>query len=447
MSEQQPSRRTGGRFRLHVALLVVAALVGLAVTGGSAYAIAGIVKFEQGVNKICAGAACARNKADSQTNSVPSITPCVQNACNYLVIGSDSRQGISKKQQEQFGYFTKGDGQRSDTIMLVHIDLSKSKTVVLSIPRDMYVPIPGHGYGKINSALDFGPDVLVRTLENMSGWKINHFVGVDFDGFEHLVNDMGGVPICVDQPMHDSYSGLDLPHAGCYTLNGYKALAFVRSRHQATDLIPDFARITRQQQFLRAVIDKMLTPGELLKLPSLLQDAEKYLTIDSGLNLYSLQTLIHRLGAIGQQGVQFRSIPSAPFAMGGVDYVRMIQPSANQLFARIAQDKPLGSLGLQLEGTNVSPASVAVQVYDASSNGKAAQVQKYLQMAGFDVLPLRTDPAGYSRNRILYAPSAEAQQTTLAGYLPMLKSYTRSDLPQPGVLVVVIGPQFPGVHI
>ena len=101
----------------------------------------------------------------------------------------------------------------------------------------------------------------VQVVEKLFKMPVNHYIEINFQGFINVVNAMGGVSVCIDKPMIDTLSGLNLPHAGCYTLKGAQALAFVRARHVQGDSIPDFSRISRQQQFLRAALQKMQSPA------------------------------------------------------------------------------------------------------------------------------------------------------------------------------------------
>ncbi|HEX9235403.1 MAG TPA: LCP family protein, partial [Actinomycetota bacterium] len=263
-----------------------------------------------------------------QTKScLPPLSQCDKHACNFLLLGSDSRAGLSKKQQKSIGTGPQAvQGQRADTIIVVNVNAAENRTVVLHIPRDLLVTIPGHGQNKINSAFSFGPNTMVKTVEGLTGLKINHYVAINFAGFEGLVNALGGVTICVNKPMVDTLAGLNLRHVGCYHMSGRTALAFVRARHVQGDIIPDFSRISRQQKFMRALIQKALSAGSIFHLPSLIQAVQDNLILDKGLNLYELQDLTRKLAKLGQGHVLFRIVPSTPVTIDGVDYVQLVQP-------------------------------------------------------------------------------------------------------------------------
>lgn len=208
---------------------------------------------------------------------------------NWLITGSDSRQGLTRAQLRHLAAGFGIGGQRSDTIMLLHLPANGGRPVLISIPRDSYVKIPGHGYNKINAAFAFGgPALLAETIQDDTGLYINHYMGIGFGGFVRVVNAVGGVEICLKAPLVDPASGLHL-HAGCQVLDGAKALGFVRSRH--TFATQDLQRVQNQRIFLRALLRKMTSTGVLLdpfKSYPAAADVAGTLTVDQGTSLYQL---------------------------------------------------------------------------------------------------------------------------------------------------------------
>nr|WP_258011128.1 LCP family protein [Mycobacterium avium] len=179
---------------------------------------------------------------------------------NWLIVGSDSRQGLSAEQQQQLATGGDiGDG-RTDTILLVHLPGVGSGVAptMVSIPRDSYVPIPEHGKDKINAAFAMGgATLLVRTVEQATGLRIAHYAEIGFGGFAALVDALGGVRVCPQAPMHDPLAGLDLP-AGCQTLDGRNALGYVRSRDTPR---ADLDRMVNQRQFVAALLHRAASPA------------------------------------------------------------------------------------------------------------------------------------------------------------------------------------------
>ena len=435
-------RRTSsaGRPRARQSFLVAAGVLAFLLACGSAFSIATIKHVETTITKLPTGQHC------TGPNCLADVTPeCISGICDFLILGSDSRAGLSKAEQAAFGNSKHDPGQRSDTIILVRVDPVHDRTVVLSIPRDLRVNIPGHGMNKINTAFNYGPQLIVKTVKQLTGLPINHYVEVNFNGFQGLVNTLGGVPICVNRAMHDTLARLDLPRAGCYNMKGAQALAFVRARHIEGDVIPDFSRISRQQQFIRAVIQKVESAGEIFHLPQLIKAVQRNLIVDDHLNLYALQDLSRKLSQLGQGGVDFRVVPATPVTIGGVDYVKLVQPDAATLFQRIRQNRWLGRLGKEAPGTPFSPANIVVRVLDANSGGKAQALASFLAQAGFVVLPVEPAPAGLSKNEILF-------RTGTGGAPQVVASYTSFNLPlildrvhtKGSDVTVVVGPDFKG---
>jgi LCP family protein required for cell wall assembly len=428
--------------RARVAFLATAGVLALLVAAGSGLAIATIRGVDRRIPKYRVGPKC------TGPNCISSVNPiCIREACTFLILGSDSRRGLTKKQQQQLGTNARvASGQRSDTIILVQVDPKKGRTVVLSIPRDLRVPIPGHGVNKINTAFSISPNLMVKTVQQLTGLRINHYVEVNFIGFEKLVNALGGIPVCIDKPLEDTLARLNLPHAGCYNLRGATALAFVRARHIQGDAIPDFSRIARQQQFMRALIEKALSIGSVFHIPELVKAVQRNLIVDENMNIFALQDLTAKLGHLGQRHVEFRIVPAVPIQVGGVDYLQLLQPQASRLFARLRSGQPLGNLGREAPLTPLSPANVTVQVLDANSGGRAAQVIQYLQRAGFVVLPVKRAPPELTRPAILWGHRDARQKQVVATYLPSLDVVHDQVHAVVKIVTVVVTANFPPIE-
>jgi LCP family protein required for cell wall assembly len=260
---------------------------------------------------------------------------------NWLIAGSDSRQGLTRRQELQLatGKLSAISGERSDTIMLLHIPSNGGRPVLVSIPRDSYVHIPGVGYSKINAAFDLGgPKLLAETVQNATGLYINHYMGIGFGGFVHVVDDVGGVRMCLPGPMVDPKAGLNLK-AGCQTLDGDQALGYVRTRNFA---LSDLQREQDQRLFLKALLSKMTSTGTLLNpfasVPAATGTASA-LTVSDGTNLTDL---LH--AAMALKNPETTTIP-----LSSLDYqtpndgvaVLWNQAQAAQLFNALKNDTPV----------------------------------------------------------------------------------------------------------
>lgn len=187
--------------------------------------------------------------------------PSGASGSTYLLVGSDSREGLTAQERKRLG--TGSDaGRRTDSIILVHVPSGSGKSVLMSIPRDSFLPIPGHGENKVNAAYAIGgPTLLVATLEQATGLPIDGYVEIGLGGFANLVDSLGGVDICVPFDMNDPKAHINLKK-GCQNLDGAKALGFVRARY--SDPRGDIGRAARQRQFLAAIMKKTATPSTVL---------------------------------------------------------------------------------------------------------------------------------------------------------------------------------------
>jgi LCP family protein required for cell wall assembly len=217
--------------------------------------------------------------------------PAPGSGTNWLIAGSDSRQGLTVAQERKYvtGFSSEISGGRSDTIMILHIPAGGGRPLLISIPRDSYVNIPGYGMSKINASFDFGgPKLLAETVQDATGLYINHFMDIGFGGFVSVVNDVGGVRMCLPAALRNVASGVNLK-AGCQNLTGGEALAYVRDR--GSFITQDLQREQDQRIFLKALLDKVTSPTVMLNPFASLPAASGVvdsLTVDNGTSLYDL---------------------------------------------------------------------------------------------------------------------------------------------------------------
>lgn len=179
---------------------------------------------------------------------------------NWLLVGSDSREGLSQEDIDRLG--TGGDigSTRTDTIMLLHLPLT-GKATLMSIPRDSYVAVPGYGYDKINAAFAFGgPQLLAATVEQATGLRVDRYAEIGMGGLARVTDAVGGVEICVAEPIDDPLANLNV-QPGCQRMDGATGLGYVRTRATAQG---DLDRVARQREFLGALVDRVLSPAVLL---------------------------------------------------------------------------------------------------------------------------------------------------------------------------------------
>jgi len=252
---------------------------------------------------------------------------------NYLLVGTDGRDNLTKKQRKELntGYT---EGQRTDTIMLVHVPFFGEPTLV-SIPRDSWVPIEGYGSDKINAAYALGgPALLIDTVETTTGLHIDHYVEIGMDGVAEVVNALGGITLCPKANYDDERSGLKIKK-GCQEVDGKTALAYVRMRY--SDPKGDIGRAERQREYIAAVAKKAMSPTTWLnpfKAYSVANATGEALTVDEGTGFIADTRLAVALGMISMERGESTSVPieSDAFWVGGQQAVKWDTPKAIALF-------------------------------------------------------------------------------------------------------------------
>ncbi len=275
-------------------------------------------------------------------------TPIALDAQNILLIGSDTRSG---KDNRKYGP-DKGT-QRSDTTILLHLAGDRKSATAVSLPRDLMVEIPScrkpdgsrtkKQFTQFNSAFESGGTACtIRTVERLTGIRVDHHMVIDFAGFKGMVDAVNGVEICLKEPIDDDDALLRLDK-GRQKLNGEQALGFVRARKTIGDG-SDTERMERQQRFLGALVNKVQSNGVLLnptRLYPVLDEATKSLTTDPGLNsLKDLYNLVRGMRDIPTEQVQFMTVPRQPYALNP-NRDELVEPDAGRLFEQLREDAPV----------------------------------------------------------------------------------------------------------
>ena len=379
---------------------------------------------------------------------------------NYLLIGSDSRDG----ENSAYGAVS---GARSDTTILAHLSPKRDKVVLISFPRDSWVSLPacpktGGGTspaqdGQFNEAFTTGgPSCTVLAVQKLTGVKINHYVQVDFKGFKTMVDALNGVPICTTTPLRDEESGLRLP-AGTTTLKGEQALAFVRARYGIGDG-SDLGRIQRQQSFLGAMV-RAATGTKLLVNPvaltKFLGAATKSLTLDRQTSFGDLKQLADQLHGLDPKKVSFLTAPIAnpaytppgfpqpPSGQGG-SRVLLDETAGRVLYDSIINDKPAApktATPAKPDVLTVAPAEVSVRVLNGVGTAKlGSTVSADLVGVGFATVTPSNAPVT-PVTTVRYGPDDKDEALTLAAAVPgaVLQPDVSTDLD------LVVGTNYTGV--
>lgn len=265
---------------------------------------------------------------------------------NWLLVGSDSRAGLSGGEEQELSTGAEGDaaGERTDTMMLLHVPSGADRPTLVSLPRDTLVPIDGHGSDKLNASYTFGgPALLSRTVEQVTGLRIDHYVEIGLGGFAGVTDAVGGVRMCLATPIQDPTINLDLA-AGCQTLGGAQALGFVRTRHAFAR--GDLERVENQRQLLAALIDRSTSAGVLANplraVPMVVRGAGA-VTVADGDHLHDLARLAYAMRGAGSGGLVTTTAPVG----GSVDVPGLgsallwDRSRAAELFTALRQDRPV----------------------------------------------------------------------------------------------------------
>ena len=270
----------------------------------------------------------------------PELAADARGALNILLMGIDNGDnGTTVKQELADGDWTPG-AFRSDTLMILHITRDHDAAYLVSIPRDSYVPIPGYGHSKINAAFSYGGPLLTqRTVEKLTNVRIDHLAMIDWSSFKDLTTALGGVQITIPQTFTDTHNHRTWEE-GTYNLKGAKALQYVRTRYGLTN--GDFDRIQRQQNFLRAMLHKMLsqdTVSNPIKLTNVLKVLTDNLTVDSGFSAGEMRDLALSLRGLHGNDVEYLTAPWASYATrDGESVVRLDKVEAKALFSAVRHD-------------------------------------------------------------------------------------------------------------
>lgn len=359
-----------------------------------------------------------------------------------LVVGTDTRTGNSGYGSTELAA---GYGH-ADVMMLMQLSADRKRVTVVSFPRDLMVPLPacedpadGTIYpelalAQLNSSLSFGgPGCTVAAINQLTGLTIDHFMMADFNAVKELSNTLGGVQVCLSEPVHDEQSNLDLP-AGVSTIKGEQALAFLRTRHGFGNG-SDLGRIRAQQSFLSSMVRKVKENGTLSNLPELYSIAEtvtRNLTVDEGLSkIPALVQMATRLREVDLSDVTFITVPNEPWVRNNAR-LQLQQPAAGELFATLRQDgdvtedddpeaadtKASGDAATSPAATApgapspsetaagapvFDPATIPIEIVNASGvDGRSAELRQGLQSAGYTLASIGADAPVLPGTQLFY---------------------------------------------
>ncbi|TDQ05447.1 LCP family protein [Labedaea rhizosphaerae] len=387
---------------------------------------------------------------------------------NFLLVGSDTRAGATA--DEHVGDSAEVQGARSDTIMIAHVPKDRTRVEVISFPRDLEVTrpvcqrwdsktgkysadVPGATEVKLNSVYAVGgPKCVTKTVQKISGLNINHFIGIDFQGFKGMVDAVQGVEVCVEHPLKDTVLGTIVPQAGkAVNLTGDEALNFVRARHVIGDPTSDYGRIIRQQRFLSSLLRKAMS-GQVLLDPGKLSgfvNAFAGSTFTDNVDSDQLMTLGQSLQRLSAGGVLFITVPTVGEANErGNEVLR--EADTRALFDAIINDTPLPGEKPATPAPNqpkpkpVDPHTVKIQVLNGgnTTGGIAGTTSDKLHELGYQIVRVDNAPDKVDHTVVRYGPDHADAAKALAATVPGAR--LEADESMAGAVVLVIGPEYDG---
>lgn len=418
-----------------VVLGVVVALVGFAGYGAWLY-----FSTEAAVQETGPGTGTVRPEPEGEPS-------------NTLIVGTDSRKGLTEKEQEDLGAATEDQfgpvtGGRADTLILAHVDPATNEVVMVQFPRDLWVPINGRGEDKINSALLDGHSTLVKTVEDLTGLEINHYAQVNIAGFRDLVNAIGGVDLCLTEPVpFDPATGIEVTvdELPLVHFDGDRAIRFVRSRKNfATG---DLERIQNQQRFLAAALDKVISPSVLFnpfQLRSIAGVAKASLRLDRSTTLNGLRGLGNRLRGFDPSLYEAYTAPHKGLPPAGESAILPDRRAMKVMFDAIERNEsPAEADGVP----NVDPAGIEAGVYNTSpvpGAGEAAAQQLIAATtvggSSVAVVDIKDKPGHPRKGTIVrYRPGDAAKAKLVAAALPGARLRPAPELGSEVDVAVVFG--------
>lgn len=370
-------------------------------------------------------------QADVQEPVAPVEEAAEGKPFNVLLVGSDSREGLSEEQQQDLGADdvaadgTEITGERADTLILAHIDPEEDRVTMVQFPRDLYVPVATGGQAKINSALEIGKAALVTTVEDLTGLQINRYAQVNIAGFKEVVDALGGVKICITEPVpFDDATGIEITQeeideSPLIPFDGERALRFVRSRNFPNG---DFARIQNQQRFLSAALNKVTSLGTIFnpaRIGKLMAAARDNVRVDDNTDLTELRGTLERFRDFDPDNYEAYTAPNLGITNNEAGSV--VVPDLETLEVMFEAIKANKSPAEADNAPDIDPSTVTVRFYNGTfEEGVAGAAQEKLreaiQLQGKTVEtlePTNADSVDYKKSVVRYNPEGEDMKTKL----------------------------------
>ncbi len=397
---------------------------------------------------------------DIQFVDVPNVEPAEAGTpSNWLLVGSDSREGIDPDDPNAGAFLGEVvEGKRTDTIIVARVDPETKTVDLLSVPRDLWVPIAGTGEnGRVNAAFngEGGEERLVSTVEDFLDIEINNYAEINFVGFQAIIDALGGVPIWFDNPVRDPKSGLDVPTAGCHSLAGFEALAFARSRsleyydgsQWRADPTGDLGRTARQQFLLTRLATTASSELDLTDLGTvdrILRVGGQNLLIDDGAGAGDLIGLARTFASVGGDGIRRHALPVEGFRTSGGAAVLALLEADAQPTLEVFRGRPAVDPAQVPSEEEVARDSFGITVQNgARIGGLASSTSDTLTAEGFVVVDVTDAPSTVEQTTIRYPSSLAAGASALGRSLTAPPLYELDETLTN--VVMVVGPDYVGL--
>lgn len=367
---------------------------------------------------------------------------------NFLLVGVDSAANLAEDDPARAGRGNVG-GLRSDTMMILRVDPGAERASLLSLPRDLWVPLASGGNQRINSAIQSGgPGELIDTIEQYLGIPVHHYIQVDFAGFQGLVDVIDGVQVYFANPARDTRSGLDIEAPGCVTLDGPQALSYVRSRHfqvfedgrWRSDGSADLGRISRQQDFIVRALRRAVDQGvrNPVTLDRLVNAALDTVTVDDLLTADDIIDLARAFRGFDPGSLDLHALPVVNGSAGGASILRLLDEQA----------QPTLDLFRGTDAADLQPGDVRVRVLNGSGiTGQAGQASEALAGVGFGMAGAgEAERFDVTETLVRYTAGGEAKADLVARHLDPSARLELVEGPLEADVVVVTGSLYAGVR-
>jgi LCP family protein required for cell wall assembly len=367
---------------------------------------------------------------------------------NFLLVGVDSAANLAADDPARAGRGNVG-GLRSDTMMILRLDPATERASLLSLPRDLWVPLASGGSQRINSAIQSGgPSELIDTIEEYLGIPVHHYIQVDFAGFQELVDVVDGVEVYFADPARDPRSGLDVEETGCVTLDGQQSLSYVRSRHfqvyeggrWRSDGSADLGRISRQQDFIVRALRRAVDQGvrNPVTLDRLVNAGLDTVTVDDLLTADDFVDLARAFRGFDPGSLDLHALPVVSDTVGGASILRLVDERA----------QPTLDLFRGTDAGDLQPSDVRVRVLNGSGiTGQARGAGEALAAVGFGAAGTgEAERFDVTETLVRYTAGGEAKADLVARHLDPGARLELVEGPLEADVVVVTGSQYAGVR-